>query len=439
MIIKNKILAGCLALTASIAYSAAYSAESAIGIATAFDDGSGHANYPATNVIDGDTSFASRWAGYGSPVNLTVQLAQPTLVSEVGIAWGRGDQRIYKFEIYVRPDTSGSWTRVFNGESSGTTAEIDFIDIADIEVQEVRIKTHSNSASTNWTDITEVKLLGQAPDNLEPESEICFGSYDLPDCVAAMSAKGGGTVNLEAKTYYLTESLILKDNVNIVGQGYDTVITWPDSIADSINEPLLYATAVNNVELRDFKLRCHINQDPNSYDLRNDHMGLFLEGSGDPSQGEATSNNNLYMERIEAMYCSNGMHIKGATGVTAIDLKLHNNGNTETDLFHNIYFRRVADLVMIQTDDNVGGYYDSPRGHGIRASHIKNAYLENLKVTNNADHGLHFTDGIYDTRFVNLNVYGNCANPSGTCNQIKCYGSPCDIDYDAEVETNIIK
>ncbi|HAI73497.1 MAG TPA: translation initiation factor SUI1 [Alteromonas australica] len=135
-------------------------AGNALSINTAFDDGSGHGSYPATNVIDGNTDFASRWAGSGSPVNLTVQLNETTDISSVGVAWGRGDSRAYTFEIYARPGTSGSWTKVYDDVSSGTTADIEVFDIDDIAAQQIRIKTFSNTANTTWTNITEVEVYG---------------------------------------------------------------------------------------------------------------------------------------------------------------------------------------------------------------------------------------------------------------------------------------
>lgn len=261
----------------------------------------------------------------------------------------------------------------------------------------------------------------------------CTGTYDLPTCMAEMSAAGGGTIILAKKTYRLTEKLELLDNVNITGQNYNSVISWDTDISSSVDEPLLYSESVNNINLTNFKLRCTLDQDPDSEDLRNDHIGLFLNGDGDPTQGEDTSNNNIYLESIEVMNCSHGIHIKGATDVTAIDLKLHDNGNTEVDYFHNIYFRRVGDLVVKQSSDSAGGYYDSPRGHGFRASHIDNAYLENLNIYDNADHGIHM-DNIYDMRMHDMNVHDNCANSHGACAAIKCYEKVCDIDYDAKEE-----
>lgn len=151
-----------------------------LSINTAFDDGSGHGSYPATNVIDDNTNWASRWAGSGSPVNLTVQLDETSLVTEVGIAWGRGDSRAYTFEIYARPGTSGSWTKVFDDVSSGSTADIEVFDITDISAQQIRIKTFENTSGSTWTNIKEVEIYGDSsgetpttptvPGNLNPNA-----------------------------------------------------------------------------------------------------------------------------------------------------------------------------------------------------------------------------------------------------------------------------
>ena len=46
------------------------------------------------------------------------------------------------------------------------------------------------------------------------------------------------------------------------------------------------------------------------------------------------------------------------------------------------------------------------------------------------------SDGIENARFSGLVVEGNCDNSSGSCSDIKCYGTEteCDIDYDANKE-----
>ncbi|WP_017444836.1 polysaccharide lyase family 7 protein [Gayadomonas joobiniege] len=145
------------------------SGDGGLAINTAFDDGSGHGSYPATNVIDNNTNWSSRWAGSGSPVNLTIELNQTSSVTDLGIAWGQGDSRAYTFEVYARPGTSGSWTKVFDDVSSGTTADIETFDITDIDAQQIRIKTFSNTAGSSWTNITEVKVYGNKdPSNDDP-------------------------------------------------------------------------------------------------------------------------------------------------------------------------------------------------------------------------------------------------------------------------------
>ncbi|MGR5094487.1 polysaccharide lyase family 7 protein [Vibrio maritimus] len=131
-----------------------------LAIDTAFDDGTGHGSYPATNAIDGSTAWSTRWAASGSPVNLTIQLQETSDVSEVGIAWGQGDSRAYTFEIYARPGTSGTWTKVFDDVSSGNVDGFEVFDITDISAQQIRIKTFSNTAGTEWTNINEVEIYG---------------------------------------------------------------------------------------------------------------------------------------------------------------------------------------------------------------------------------------------------------------------------------------
>lgn len=133
-------------------------------ISDAFDDDSGYWVFTADNVIDDDTSWASRWAAYadGAAVNLTAQLAAVSDVTQVGIAWADGDTNIYTFEIYARATTSGTdtWTKVFDGVSSGTdtAGDMEIYDVTGISAQQVRIKVIENSKADGWASIAEVKI-----------------------------------------------------------------------------------------------------------------------------------------------------------------------------------------------------------------------------------------------------------------------------------------
>lgn len=258
-------------------------------------------------------------------------------------------------------------------------------------------------------------------------------NQNLQACVDKAETSGGGTVYLGPATYYLEHSLLLKSRVNIEGKGPQSVITWKNDVAQTINEPLIYSESVSDVALKNFKLVGTVNQKADSQDLRNNMIGLFLNCPGDPTAGQKTGCSNLTLDKLEVENSSDGIHLKGVSHVTAIDLKLHNNGNTQKDYFHNIYLRRVADLKMIQTSKESGGFYSSPRGHGIRGSHLVNIYLGNLEVHDNADHGIHM-DNVRDVRFHNLHVYHNCLNSTNRCEEIKCYGPECGINYNAPAE-----
>lgn len=201
----------------------------------------------------------------------------------------------------------------------------------------------------------------------------------------------------------------------------------------TIDAPVLYSDNVSNIKVENIKIVGTINQSPDSHDIRNNLIGFYLNCNGDPTSGEKTGCNNITLKNVEVENSSHGVHIKGASHVTAIDLKLHNNGNTLKDYFHNVYFRRVEDLRVIQTKKESGGFYDSPRGHGIRGSHLKNVYMSNLAVYDNADYGVHM-DTVFDVRLHNLDVYDNCRSGKPGCAEIKCYGPQCDINYHAPEE-----
>ncbi len=131
-------------------------------IENAGDFGNSHSNYPPSNAIDGNTSFSSRWAStfQGGDANLFVDLGSVKRVDNIGVSWGRGNQRSYVFEVRARRGTSGSWTKVFSGVSSGSTTGIENYNVTDIDARQVRIKVFSNSAGSFWADVTEFEVYG---------------------------------------------------------------------------------------------------------------------------------------------------------------------------------------------------------------------------------------------------------------------------------------
>ena len=84
-----------------------------------------HSRFPASNAIDGDLDRDSRWAGSGNPEQIILDLGSTERVDNVQIAWTGGDNISYPFRIEGRLGTSGSWTEVFEGSSSGSTANFE--------------------------------------------------------------------------------------------------------------------------------------------------------------------------------------------------------------------------------------------------------------------------------------------------------------------------
>ena len=150
------------------------------------DFGNSHPDYPPANAIDGNTSFSSRWAATfdGGSANLFVDLGQTRTIDNIGVAWGRGDQRSYDFEVRTRARTSGPWTRVFRGESSGRTNGIETYNVDDISARQVRVKVFSNSGGSNYADVTEFEVYGTAGPSDGPSTPDPTG-FDIPGRIEA--------------------------------------------------------------------------------------------------------------------------------------------------------------------------------------------------------------------------------------------------------------
>ncbi len=119
--------------------------------------GSGTINgFSPSNVIDGDLSFDSRWAGNGNPQEVRLDLGSDQRVDNVEIAWGRGDGTVYEFEIAGRSGTRGAWTTVFSGSSSGTTNNFEDYNIEDITARQIRVR----GLDEGTTNITEIMIIG---------------------------------------------------------------------------------------------------------------------------------------------------------------------------------------------------------------------------------------------------------------------------------------
>src|SRR5438128_758542 len=105
-----------------------------------------------------DNNLATRWSAQGDGQWIRYDLGALAAIDHLDIAWYLGDTRIASFDIQVSLDTV-NWTKVFSGQSSGQTLQLERYAFPTTAGRYVRIVGHGNSLSA-WTSITEVAIFG---------------------------------------------------------------------------------------------------------------------------------------------------------------------------------------------------------------------------------------------------------------------------------------
>src|SRR3989442_610036 len=123
----------------------------AISVVASANDG----NLPQ-NTLDND--LATRWSAQGDGQWIRYDLGALAAIDHVDIAWYLGDTRSSSFDIQVSLDTV-TWTKVFSGQSSGQTLQLESYPFPTTAGRYVRIVGHGNSASS-WNSIAAVAILG---------------------------------------------------------------------------------------------------------------------------------------------------------------------------------------------------------------------------------------------------------------------------------------
>ena len=286
------------------------------------------------------------------------------------------------------------------------------------------LKRHSKIL---WLVVTAVAILPCC----SAHAQNIYCSDSIQACINVAAAAGGGNVILDEKTYFITQTIIPKSNVNLIGRGSGSVITWDPAIADTINEPMIEddgTTALINVGFSNFRMQGTVDTtDLNDRD-RSDHMAIFFDGPGDQADASSLRHQNIAIANLEvSQFGGIGIHIKGSNNVTFVNMNMYDNGWFTTDLLHNLYLLRVRNVSVLQTEPEAG-FRESPSGHGLRMSSLENVYFEGLVVEDNADHGIHMNN-VVNMRGFDITSRNNCQNFLGACNDIRCYGGPCDFDF----------
>src|SRR5438093_11098099 len=136
-----------------LAVSAALTPFPVVSVVASANDG----NRPQNTL---DNSLATRWSAQGDGQWIRYDLGALAAIDHVDIAWYLGDARSSSFDIAVSLDAV-TWTKVFSGNSSGQTLQLESYRFPAASGRYVRIVGHGNSSST-WNSITEVAILTTA-------------------------------------------------------------------------------------------------------------------------------------------------------------------------------------------------------------------------------------------------------------------------------------
>jgi F5/8 type C domain-containing protein/glycosyl hydrolase family 16 len=155
-------------------------------------------NEPA-NAVDGD--LGTRWSGEGDNAWLQLDLGSAATVSQVKLAVYEGDSRQNVFELQYRDGSD--WVTVYDGETSGTTTELETFEFEPVETSAIRYLGHGydgeGEGEGDWNSLTEVQVWGAS------EGDGGGGG-------------GGGTDGTEAAVRYdWGEPLPISDEFNYTG------------------------------------------------------------------------------------------------------------------------------------------------------------------------------------------------------------------------------
>ena len=121
----------------------------------------------AENTLDGDLN--TRWSAEGLGESITYYFCEPSDVGSIELAWLRGDERTFNFEIEALSDD-----RIHKVESefisSGTSIELEPYSIPDLNNDEVTSLTvlGLGNSSNAWNSITETRIYDFAEGSVIP-------------------------------------------------------------------------------------------------------------------------------------------------------------------------------------------------------------------------------------------------------------------------------
>jgi poly(beta-D-mannuronate) lyase len=130
-----------------------------LNVVSISDEGLYDENHSPANVLDNDFSPESRWSAEGENRWLLFDLGGPATITNLEIAFFKGDGRQAFYDIETSVDNQ-QWIPVLeNGTSSGTTLDMQYIEVADTDARFVRILGNGTTQNA-WSAYTEVEIYG---------------------------------------------------------------------------------------------------------------------------------------------------------------------------------------------------------------------------------------------------------------------------------------
>lgn len=112
----------------------------------------------AANSIDGDLN--TRWAAEG-PANVVFDLGEEKEIGYAALAFYNGIGRQTTFDLEISSDGQ-TWEKVYTGQSSGTTDELELVELGNVTGRYVRYTGYENTVS-KWVSLSEMQVYSPSP------------------------------------------------------------------------------------------------------------------------------------------------------------------------------------------------------------------------------------------------------------------------------------
>ena len=108
---------------------------------------------PPEATLDGN--LETRYAVEGMGQWIQFDLHERKRLEKIDLAWFRGAERVYSFEIQLSSD-GVNWNQAFKGESSGKTGDVETYSFPPQEARFIKIIGYGSNVNA-WNNIAEVR------------------------------------------------------------------------------------------------------------------------------------------------------------------------------------------------------------------------------------------------------------------------------------------